>query len=121
MTDLEAEIVDFQGALLRLPTGYFRGELDGRSWGVTLRRSDNGRRIWLFAEELAGNDIVSFNLYQIGQMRPLLKPCEMSSSKVIDFVLGIKPDVEKAELGSRHRRACKPRSCSTRPAKEPWD
>jgi|GEM_PF-455730 len=113
MTDYEAEILDFQRALTRLPTGFFKGEFNGRSWGITIRRSDNERRIWLFAEELAGNDIVSFNLYQTSQMLPLLKPCEMSSSKVIDFVLGVQPDAEKATFGSRRRRACEQQPCST--------
>jgi len=94
MTDPEAQILDFQRALARLPTGFFKGEFHGGSWGITIRRSDNERRIWLFAEELAGNDVVSFNLYQTSQMLPLLKPCEMSSSKVIDFVLGVQPGAE---------------------------
>ncbi|WP_445945055.1 hypothetical protein [Rhizobium sp. CB3060] len=39
---------------------------------------------------LAG-DIVSFNIYRLSG-RLMLKPCEMSSSKVIDFLLGFRPD-----------------------------
>ncbi|AVA24310.1 hypothetical protein [Rhizobium sp. NXC24] len=56
-----------------------------------MTRSLDGRRTCLFAEELGGRDIVSFNIYRLsGHLT--LKPCEMSSSKVIDFLLGFRPD-----------------------------
>ena len=78
----------FDAALASLPEGYIQGHFRGRPWGLTLKRSSDGRRIWLFGEELGGTEIVSFNYYRIATAKPLLKPCEMSSSKVIDFVLG---------------------------------
>ncbi|KAA3515358.1 hypothetical protein [Agrobacterium rosae] len=78
----------FLSALSRIPDGYVRGKFDGRLWGATIKRSADGRRIWLFAEELAGTDIVSFNLYRIKSGAAVLKPCEMSCEKVIEFVLG---------------------------------
>ena len=77
----------FEAALSRLPDGYVGGNFGGRAWGVTVKRSQDGKRIWLYGEELGGTDIVSFNLYRLGS-RPMLKPCEMSSAKVVDFVLG---------------------------------
>jgi len=44
-----------------------------------------GKLIKLYAEELGGNNIVSGNYY-ITIQNGLLKPCEMSDKKVIDFV-----------------------------------
>jgi hypothetical protein len=59
---------------------------------VTVQRSDDGRRNSLFARDLAGTDIVSFNLYRVANGKTLLRPCEMSSEKVVSFVLGFTPE-----------------------------
>ncbi len=77
-----ALVSTFDVALARLPTGYLR------TYGVTVTRSEDGKRTSLFAEELGGQDIVSFNLYGLSTGE-LLKPCEMSSQKVVDFVIGL--------------------------------
>lgn len=82
----------FETALERHSTGYSEGEFAGRRWGMTVKRSDDNRRIWLFAEDLAGSDIVSFNLYRLANRLPVLNPCEMSSEKVVDFVMRFQPD-----------------------------
>jgi hypothetical protein len=68
--------------------------------GATVKRAGDNRRVWLFAEDLAGTDIVSFNLYRLADGRPELKPCEMSSNKIIDFVLQFRPDDGNS---SKHR------------------
>lgn len=82
---------EFGRALAALPDGYVEGEFQERKWGSTIKRSTDGRRIWLYAEELGGADIVSFNLYFVSEERSVLKPCEMSSEKVIQFVLAFAP------------------------------
>lgn len=82
----------FDVALARLPTGYLRGSFMGRTYGVTVTRSEDGKRTSLFAEELGGQDIVSFNLYSLSSGNEALKPCEMSSEKVVDFVVGLVPE-----------------------------
>lgn len=82
---------EFERSLARLPDGYSEGRFQGHPWGVTVRRSADGKRIWLYGERLGGTDIVSFNLYVLAGARIALKPCEMSSSKVVDFVLGFRP------------------------------
>jgi hypothetical protein len=46
----------------------------------------NGKLLKVHAEELGGNDIVSGNYYPTIK-GGMLKPCEMSDKKVIDFVL----------------------------------
>lgn len=81
----------FLTALDALPTGYSTGSLKDRRWGVTVERSDDGRRVKLYGEELGGSDHVSFNLYFAGG-EPRLKPCEMPEEKVVSFVLGYVPD-----------------------------
>nr|WP_246621193.1 hypothetical protein [Rhizobium laguerreae] len=81
----------FEDALAKLPDGYVGGHFGNQSWGVTVKRSEDGKRTWLYGEELSGTDIVSFNLYRLSGPGPMLKPCEMSSAKVIEFVLGFKP------------------------------
>jgi len=88
---LLAELSGFEHALAKLPDGYSEGHFQGRPWGVTVKRSADGKRVWLYGEELSGTDVVSFNLYVLSAASLTLKPCEMSSSKVIDFVLGFLP------------------------------
>ncbi|HHD2904108.1 TPA: hypothetical protein ACNZ7M_004433 [Enterobacter kobei] len=75
------EHAEFDAAFAELPEGYSEGAYEGRRFGVTVRRSGDGRRNSLFARELAGTDIVSFNLYRVTSDRTLLKPCEMSAEK----------------------------------------
>lgn len=92
--------ISFEAALAGLSNGYAEGDFGGRVWGVTVKRSEDGKRIWLYGEELGGTDIVSFNLYRLAGSGPMLKPCEMSSAKVIEFVLGFKPSTQKAAPSS---------------------
>lgn len=82
---------EFMSALEALPRGYSEGHFMGRRYGVTVTRSDDGRRWWLFARELGGADIVSLNLYRPKSGKIALRPCEMSVDKVSTFVLGYRP------------------------------
>ncbi|MBY3093487.1 hypothetical protein HFO68_33415 [Rhizobium laguerreae] len=86
----------FEDALAKLPDGYVDGYFGNRSWGVTVKRSQDGKRTWLYGEELSGTDIVSFNLYRLAGPGSILKSCEMSSAKVIEFVLGFEPSTANA-------------------------
>ena len=79
---------EFERVLGTLPQGYSDGSFSGRRYGLTLRRSEDGRRITVFARELSGKDVVSFNFYKTKGGRGILKPCEMSSQKVTEFVIG---------------------------------
>ncbi len=83
---------EFDAAFAKLAEGYSEGAYEGRRFGVTVRRSQDGRRNSLFARELAGTDIVSFNLYRVTSDKASLKPCEMSAEKVVAFVLDFRPD-----------------------------
>lgn len=80
---------DFLAKLDALPQGYSEGLYKGRRYGVTLSASSDGRRRWLYAEELGGAGRVSCNVYLAGG-RVLLKPCEMPEERVTDFVLHLR-------------------------------
>jgi hypothetical protein len=79
---------EFETALATIPEGYSEGSFAGRRYGVTLQRSGDGKRLSLFAQELGGRDVVSFNRYRLRSGEDKLKPCEMSSEKVEAFILG---------------------------------
>jgi hypothetical protein len=86
------EQTNFMTALEALPRSYSEGFYGGRRYGVTVTRSDDGRRWWLFGRELGGTDIVSLNLYRTSSGGIALRPCEMPAEKVIAFVQGYRPD-----------------------------
>lgn len=81
----------FLHALDRVPRGYSEGQFRDCAYGVTLDVAAGGRRRRLYAEQLGGNDTVSFNLYRLRDGTTRLRPCEMPAAKVIDFVLGYRP------------------------------
>nr|WP_246191160.1 hypothetical protein [Aureimonas leprariae] len=95
-------MVAFLERLAALPPGHGEGTFEGRRYGVTLNASPDGRRRWLFAEELGGTDRISANLYRLADGRPLLKPCEMPAEKVVAFVLAYRPDAPGGEGTSAH-------------------
>ncbi|NGN44695.1 hypothetical protein G6N74_26925 [Mesorhizobium sp. CGMCC 1.15528] len=86
------EHAEFDAAFDKLAEGYSEGVYEGRRFGLIVRRSEDGRRNSLFARELAGTDIVSFNVYRVTSGKISLKPCEMSADKVVAFVLDFRPD-----------------------------
>lgn len=83
---------DFENTLAEFPVGYSEGDYRGRRYGVTLHRSHDGKRVSFFARQLAGNDVVSFNLFKLNSGITALKPCEMPSDKVVAFVKGYVPE-----------------------------
>ncbi len=81
----------FLAAFDALPEGTFRGETGTRRYLVSKTAQAGGRSWKLVAEELGGGDYVSLNLYRTGR-GARLRPCEMTEAKVVDFVLGLRPD-----------------------------
>ena len=92
LSGTSTEHTEFDTAFQMLPEGYSEGTYEGRRFSLIVRRSQDGRRNSLFAKELAGTDIVSFNLYRFTSGKTSLKPCEMSARKVVAFVLDVQPD-----------------------------
>ena len=83
---------DFVAAFDRLPIGGYGGTFDGRRYRITKAQMSNGRSQKLEAEELGGNDYISFNLYRLASGQALLKPCEMPVDKVVDFIMRVTAD-----------------------------
>lgn len=77
----------FLERFLQLKPGHRYVSLNGERYGMTVSVSPDGKRRKLYAEQLGGTDHISFNLYLLKDGPPLLKPCEMPTEKVIDFVL----------------------------------
>ncbi|MGI4951397.1 MAG: hypothetical protein ACRYGM_06295 [Janthinobacterium lividum] len=94
-----------QAAIARfdsLPPGYTEVRYAGHRYGLTIARSADGRRAWLYAElhagaktgqeacQHAGRGHVSCNLYHLAS-GPRLRPCEMPLADILDFLLGFTP------------------------------
>lgn len=75
----------FKRRIIALPTGSFYCMYKGSKYLVIKQLYSKGKIIKIYAKELKGNDIVSGN-YFLNIKEGLLKPCEMSDEKVIDFV-----------------------------------
>lgn len=69
----------------RLPEGWSEVSWRDRRWGVTVVRSDDGRRRRVYAEELGGTGVVSANLY-VTDGGEHLRPCEMPAEEVLAFL-----------------------------------
>lgn len=82
----------FVAAFDRLPVGGYGGSYHGRRYRITKTVMAAGRSQKLEAEELGGNDYISFNLYRLASGESLLKPCEMPAEKVTEFVLNVVAD-----------------------------
>lgn len=78
----------FFTALKKLPRRYTEGVYNNRRYGTTVSEIARGRKIRLFAQQLGGKDYVSFNLYRLSDGSHRLNTCEMSTEKIVDFVLG---------------------------------
>ncbi|MEN8727361.1 MAG: peptide methionine sulfoxide reductase [Sulfurovum sp.] len=77
---------EFYTKLLALPNGANDVHYLGKRYLLKKETLLDARLLKVYAEELGGNDIVSGNYYPT-MKGGMLKPCEMSDKKVIDFVL----------------------------------
>jgi len=80
----------FYTNLLALPRGANYVHYQSRRYLLIKDTLLNGRLIKIYAKALGGNDIVSGNYYTTLK-NGMLKPCEMSDKKVIDFILNATP------------------------------
>ena len=77
---------EFYTKLLSLPNGANDVYYLGKRYLLRKETLLDGKLLKIYAEELGGNDVVSGNYYS-SMKGGILKPCEMSEQKVIDFVL----------------------------------
>jgi len=82
----------FLTAFDALPSGAYGATCNGKRYRVIKSVLVSGRSQKLEAEELGGNDYISFNLYRLASGETLLKPCEMPAEKVIAFVMDVVAD-----------------------------
>lgn len=78
----------FYEKLLTLPEGANDVAYNNKRYLLRKETLLDGKLLKLYAEELGGNDIVSGNYYPTIK-NGTLNPCEMSDTKVIDFVLNV--------------------------------
>jgi len=71
--------------LKTFPNGYSDVWYLGSRYGVNKTIYNNGNSIKLYAEELGGKNFISLNYY-ITKNSELLKPCEMSTDKILHFL-----------------------------------
>jgi hypothetical protein len=79
---------EFHTRLQTLPNGASYVKYHDKKYLLRKETLLDGKLIKIYAEELGGNDIVSGNYYTTIK-EGTLKPCEMSDTKVIDFVLRV--------------------------------
>jgi len=77
---------EFYKKLLALPKGANDVSYKAKRYLLLKETLLEGKLIKLYAEELGGNNVVSGNYYPT-MKGGMLKPCEMSDMKVIEFVL----------------------------------
>ena len=76
--------------IIDLPEGYSETIIENKKYGISKKSFNKGKSYKVYAEELGGNDFISFNYYLTST--PLLKPCEMPEQKVTDFLKSINPE-----------------------------
>jgi peptide-methionine (S)-S-oxide reductase len=79
---------EFYKKLSALPKGATKVYYQGKTYLLRKDTLLDGKLHKIYAEALGSIDIVSGNYYPTIKSG-LLKPCEMSDKKVIDFVLGL--------------------------------
>jgi len=77
---------EFYRKLLALPNGANDVRYKGKRYLLRKKTLLGGKLLKVYAKELGGNNIVSGNYYPT-MKSGMLKPCEMSDKKVIEFVL----------------------------------
>lgn len=76
----------FYSKLLALPNGANSVYYQNKRYLLRKETLLSGKLLKVYAEELGANDVVSGNYYPT-MKSGMLKPCEMSDKKMIDFVL----------------------------------
>ena len=92
MTELSTPLTEYEAFLVSLseiPDGISKGDYKGRSYIISHTIEAQGQREKLWAEELGGQDYISFNLYRLKNGKTLFKPCEMPEIKVTNFVQNV--------------------------------
>lgn len=79
------QVHQIRSQIERIPLGYSVVVFQGKKYGLSRADFNEGKSKKIFAQELGGNDFISFNCYFTQTLQ--LRPCEMSENKVIDFLM----------------------------------
>lgn len=77
--------MNLQDKITKIPMGASEKWINDKKYLVTRKDFNKGKSTKVFAEELGGKDFISFNFYITSQGEQL-KPCEMPTQKVLDFI-----------------------------------
>lgn len=79
---------DLDALVARVPLGWSRQRIDGRTWGITRVDRAGGRASTIDGEELGGARRMSANVWRTGA-GTLLRPCEMPAEQVLEVLRAI--------------------------------
>jgi hypothetical protein len=79
---------NWQNKIESLAEGYQKVYFKGRKYGISKKIYNQGKSLKVYAEELGGQDFISFNYYCTSK-KAILKPCEMPKERVINFLNNI--------------------------------
>lgn len=77
--------MNLQDKIANIPLGASEKRMNDKKYLVTRKDFNGGKSTKVFAQELGGNDFISFNFYLTNQGQQL-RPCEMPKQKVLDFI-----------------------------------
>lgn len=78
---------EIRNLIANIPEGYSEVIYQKKKYSITRKNFNLGKSVKVYAEELGGNDFISFNYYETSDAH--LKPCEMPQEKVIHFLKNI--------------------------------
>jgi len=87
---------DFESALAAVPSGYGEGVYEGLRYGVTVRKSRDGKRTACSRERSRAATSSASTFTAEGRATTLCVPAKMPAENVVAFVLGYVPDLPKA-------------------------
>lgn len=79
------EGTDLDKLLERVPSGWSRHVVDGRTWGVSRVEHANGKSTSFTADQLGGSGFFSANIWHTIN-GPILRPCEVPTETVLEFL-----------------------------------
>lgn len=89
---------DLDRLLERVPSGWSRQVVGGRSWGVSRVEHVDGRSTTVTAEQLGGSVMFSANVWHTSNGL-LLRPCEVPADTVLDFLESL-PQYDRDDSGT---------------------
>jgi hypothetical protein len=73
----------------KIPEGLTFGLFHDKKYAITKQTFNQGKSFKIYGRVLQGTDFISLNYY-ITKKKDLLRPCEMTREKVIDFLTNVK-------------------------------